>query len=403
MRPVSLGEAKRPSRRRRLLAVALVLATVVLVVGLAITASDSPPSSSVPVASITDEQCGGGLTLPHPGPQSVKVVNSSPRATEVLLESSSGGVVAGVAVIGPGTTVNMDANLAGGTYSLNCFSGAGQLSSTLEVAGTRGPAFAPGVEPVTADMLIAPNDSYLSYAATQLGTVAADVTTLEHDLETGNIGAAQSDWLLAMMDWERVGASYDSFGSDGEAVDNLPGGLPGGVNDPRFSGLHRLEYGLWHEQSTATLLPVAQAVATSIAVLSTHLHSPDVAGDATNLPIRAHEILEDALRDHLSGIDDFGAGAQYAETTADLQVTRTVLNDLASLISPRDPRLLPTANAQMERLQNALAATEVNGRWESPDQVSQADHEKVDSAIGALLQTLSAVPDILQVAGTGGD
>ena len=31
--------------------------------------------------------------------------------------------------------------------------------------------------------------------------------------------------------------------------------------------------------------------------------------------------MEDALRDHLSGIDDQGAGAAYAMTFADLQVT----------------------------------------------------------------------------------
>ena len=39
--------------------------------------------------------------------------------------------------------------------------------------------------------------------------------------------------------------------------------------------------------------------------------------------------MEDALRDHLSGIDDQGAGAAYPMTYADTQVDRAVLGYLA--------------------------------------------------------------------------
>ena len=72
---------------------------------------------------------------------------------------------------------------------------------------------------------------------------------------------AKTDWLAAQLDWERVGASYDSFGDLGLAVDGLPDGFAKGVNDPGFTGLHRLEYGLWHGQPAAELLPVADALA----------------------------------------------------------------------------------------------------------------------------------------------
>ncbi|HTU37141.1 MAG TPA: EfeM/EfeO family lipoprotein [Acidimicrobiales bacterium] len=399
MAPTPPRELLRRARRPWIVGSVAIAATVALVAGLLLALPGGAASSDVATVSVTNAQCGGGMSLAHGGPRTFSVVNTSRRANEVLLENSSGGVVAGIAVLGPGTTVNMTADLGGGTYSFNCFSDAGQYSSTLRVSGSTNGA--PGVQLVTEDMLIGPNDSYLTYAAGQLAAVATDVTAIEQALGSGNLAAARSEWLTAMTDWERVGASYDSFGADGEAVDGLPGGLAGGVNDPQFTGLHRLEYGLWHGQSASTLLPVAQALANNIGVLQVNLASDDVAGDPTNLPTRAHEILEDALRDHLSGIDDFGAGAEYAETAADLQVTRTVLSDLAPLIASRAPHLLPTADAQMNALQRALSATQVDGQWENSDQISQADHERVDAAIGALLQTLSAVPDLLQVAGTG--
>ena len=168
--------------------------------------------------------------------------------------------------------------------------------------------------------LAGPNKAYQAYAARQLAALAGAVTRIRADLRRGDLAAARRAWLAAQLDWERVGASYDSFGDAGVAVDGLPDGLPGGVSDKNFTGLHRLEYGLWHGQAAAALLPVVNRLARDVAAVRTNLTSADIAGDPTNLPLRAHEILEDALRDHLSGIDDQGGGAAYAETYADLQV-----------------------------------------------------------------------------------
>ena len=220
------------------------------------------------------------------------------------------------------------------------------------------------------------------------------------DLTAGNLAAARRDWLPAQLDWERVGASYDSFGDLGLAVDGLPDGLPAGVNDKDFTGLHRLEYGLWHGQSAATLAPVAAMLASDVATVRKNLGGDDLAGDPTNLPVRAHEILEDALRDHLSGLDDQGGGSAFAQTYADLQVTREVLGELSPLITARQPDLLPAAGTQLNALQQALLATYVNGPWQSLGTVPGPEREQVDAAIGALLETLSAVPDLLEVPPT---
>ncbi|MEH3078255.1 MAG: EfeM/EfeO family lipoprotein [Quadrisphaera sp.] len=83
----------------------------------------------------------------------------------------------------------------------------------------------------------------------------------------------------AQLTWERVGASYDSFGDLGEAVDGLPQGHEQGVDDPDFTGLHRLEHGLFHGQSAAQLLPVADQLATDVAAVQAHLGDDDLAGD----------------------------------------------------------------------------------------------------------------------------
>jgi high-affinity iron transporter len=113
-----------------------------------------------------------------------------------------------------------------------------------------------------------------------------------------------------------------------------------------------------------------------------------------------HEIIEDALRDHLSGIDDAGGGAAYAQTYADTQVDKVVLGYEATLINERDPGLVATAESELHQLDAALSATQTKGEWQSLAAVPPAQRQHVNAAMGALLETLAVVPDLLEVPPT---
>ncbi len=65
---------------------------------------------------------------------------------------------------------------------------------------------------------------------------------------------------MAHLDYERLGAAYDTFGSFNDEIDGRPNGLPLGVNDPGWTGFLRLEYALWHNQSAATVATVANVL-----------------------------------------------------------------------------------------------------------------------------------------------
>jgi high-affinity iron transporter len=146
---------------------------------------------------------------------------------------------------------------------------------------------------------------------------------------------------------------------------------------------------------------VANALAKNVAAVQKNLATDDLAGDPTQLPLRVHEIIEDALRDHLSGVDDYGAGAAYPMTYGDTQVDRVVLGYEAALINARDPGLVATAQSELSTLDRALLATRTSGgQWQSLTAVTLGQRQHVDAAIGALLETLATVPDLLEVPPT---
>ena len=368
----------------------------------AIVALPAASASATTAVTVTGTGCAKDWSAATTGPQTFTVTNQSSKAGEVNLDNAAGAVVAEIETLGPATTAGMAATLGSGSYTFRCYlSGQAVITSaTVQVTGKAAQGTPAPIKPVTVQELTGPNQKYQAYAAGELRTLASAVARIKTDLQHGNLGAAKTDWLAAQLDWEKVGASYDSFGAAGTAVDGLPDGLVNGVNDKDFTGLHRLEYGLWHGQSTASLVPVVNVLARDVATVQNNLASADLAGDPTNLPIRAHEILEDALRDHLSGIDNQGSGDAYPETYADLQVTRIVLSELAPLITARAPKLLPTAQTRLNALQTALLATRVHGQWTSLGSASLAMRQQVDGALGALLETLSSVPDLLEVPPT---
>jgi high-affinity iron transporter len=400
---------------RRPWAVAAVLVVIpALAAGATIAALPAASAASTTTVTITRTACAPDWTSATAGTQTFTVDNQSGMPGEINLDDSSGDIVAEIETIGPGTSAPLTATLSSGTYVWKCFMGSQPTTASQPVQVTAtgnttppsrtanspvssGPA---AVKPVTVAELAGPNKKYRAYAAGQLADLAQAVTRIDADLRRSDIAATKTDWLTAQLDWERVGASYDSFGALGLAVDGLPNGIPGGVNSKNFSGLHRLEYGLWHGQSAATLLPVAETLASNVAIVRRNLTSGNLAGDPTNLPIRAHEILEDALRDHLSGIDNQGGNEAFAMTYADTQVASVVLGDLTPLLNARQPGLPAIAGNELSILQQALLRTRVSGQWESLDTASLTARENVDAAIDAALETLSAVPDLLEVPPT---
>jgi high-affinity iron transporter len=397
------GRWERLAGTRPVATAGVLVAVPALVAGTVIAAVPAASDAASATLTVTRTGCAPEWTAAQSGTRTFTIDNQSGLAGEINLDDASGAVVGEIETIGPGTSAPLTATLGSGTYVFKCFMGSQPATASQPVqvtAGTRDSAGPVAVKPGTVAELTGPNNEYQAYAARQLADLATDVSRTQADLRRGDMAAARQDWLAAQLDWERVGASYDSFGDLGLAVDGLPDGLPDGVDDKNFTGLHRLEYGLWHGQGAATLLPVARALAENVATVQKNLGSDDLAGDPANLPVRAHEILEDALRDHLSGIDDQGGGAAFAMTYADVQVTRAVLGYLTPLIDARQPGLVATAESRLNTLEQALLATRVDDRWESFTGASLQAREDVDAAIGAVLETLASVPDLLEVPPT---
>jgi iron uptake system EfeUOB component EfeO/EfeM len=108
---------------------------------------------------------------------------------------------------------------------------------------------------------------YRVYVAGKLDELGTNVGRLRAATEDQDRPTAKRRWLDAQLTWQQIGAAYGSFGPAGTAISGLANGLPGGVADPGFTGLHRIEWGLYNGEQWSKLHNLATRLVTDVASL----------------------------------------------------------------------------------------------------------------------------------------
>ncbi len=276
-----------------------------------------------------------------------------------------------------------------------------QGSDTDDGGGVAGaPPVAP-LTPVSPAVFARPVAAFRAYAERRAATLAGEVPRLRDALAGGDRAAAEQQWGVAFSDYLHLGAVYGLLpGTLDEQIDGMPHALPGnGAPAPSFSGLHRIEMGLWTGASPASLVPWAVGLQTDVGTLQRVL--PSVQIDPLDYATRAHEILEDAQRDFLSGTDVQWSRAGVLATAAGLDATREVISTLTPLLEQRDGTLLDVNN-WIFRLQAVLQQLRHDHRGSLPTlgQLTLTEREALNGTLAGLLGFLSQVPGSLETTPT---
>ena len=244
-------------------------------------------------------------------------------------------------MVAPRTTADLDVVLPPGRYFFRCLDRAGDSSSSrIETVAGRPVAGVHPYAPLGLEQLPLALLRYRIAVQPVLRQLRADTQRLTAAVRAGRLAAARELWVTAHLDYARLGVAYGTFGKLDAMIDGRPSGLAEGVHDPQFHGFRRLEYGLWHGQSRAQLAPVASALDRAVRTLAARASSPNSSWVASDLPLRAHEILENTLQFELTGRTDEGSGTNLATAWANAQGTMLALDALRPLLRHgRDPGL----------------------------------------------------------------
>ena len=330
--------------------------------------------------------------------QTLQILNVSAAVVEVqLINAVSGAIYAQVEGIGPGTTRSMPVDIGSGRYSFTCSGDKYGVRSgpLIQVLGKVSGGAA--ILPLTQVQLNSITQQAHAYVADGLSKLDSQVTALTTDIGNGNLTAARTAWLTAHLTWERLGSAYGMFDSYDDEINGLPLGLPGGVNDPDFTGFYRLEYGLWHDQPATELAGPIKRLQLDVRALRTawpgiELPPTYAVGD---LALRTHETLEDAMQNQLSGLDDFGSGTTLAIVAAGIDATRAQLAILRPYLVSRYSQTT-ALYASLDRLRRLIDAEKTSHGWTPAPKLSASQREQLDAAAGQAVELLAPLPVIFE-------
>jgi high-affinity iron transporter len=320
---------------------------------------------------------------------------------------AAAGVFALISALGTGTPAKPPAAPVRNLYAVLAVESPHVASSytfysVIDGSGALAPS-APTVKPPLAPGdFDAPVAAYRSYAKTQLGRLEVVLGRLEAALGAGSRAAAKRDWSEAYGLYLRLGAVYlvGPLATLNQEIDGTPGGLPGGVENPRFTGLHRLEYGLWSGAAPQSLLGFTRRLRGAVERMRGLLGGVSIS--PLEYATRAHEILEDVVRDQLSGADVPWSGEGVVATAAGLQATEEVIATLHNLLHGEDGEnerpVGPVVETELAALGSVLRglARAHGGRLPSNGQLTQSESISLNGTLGGALEALAAVPGVLE-------
>lgn len=375
---------------------AVCLVTVAVLAVVAVMARMNPGAAPAPEISVSRSSCGLGWADPKPGEQSFRLHNTGSVAAEVdLINPRTGTIYGEVEGLGPGTMRPLRVTLGTGDYAFRCLldETAAMVGPVAKVIGGDGHS-GPAVVPVTEADLVGPLRAYQDRVTAGLGTLVEGTGALKAAVQDHDRIGARSAWLSAHLSYERLGAAYRAFGDSDAALNGIADGLAGGTADPEFTGFHRVEFGLWHDEDMAALGPIVDRLDADASRLRRSF--PDMQIDPSELGVRGHEIMENALQFELTGRTDYGSGTNLATAQANLDGTRMVLDVLRPLlISPSI--VLSDVDSWLDRSQAALDGGHLSdGSWVPLARLDQRARQKINGVVGELTERLAPIAAVTE-------
>jgi hypothetical protein len=250
------------------------------------------------------------------------------------------------------------------------------------------------LDPVPARRFAKPVREYKAYAHGWIERTIKDAKALGAALTAGaSRPEAQRAWEKAWADYMHLGADYGLFGELEEELDGTAGGPETSPSDPGFVGFRRLEWGLWTGRPLRSLSGYDHRLVADLIRLRAAV--PGVEIDALDYATRGHEIIEDAQRDLMSGMDVPWSHQGVLGTAAALASVEEVFQTLKPLLSGRENTEGEVEN-WLVRLRQVFAGIRHDGRYPSLDQMGAREHERLNGYVAGTLSALQMMPSTLE-------
>ena len=356
--------------------------------------SDTTTGPQKVSVTLTDSGCDPATLTTDAGAVTFVITNSSSSRSEFEVRTAKPSIVGESEGIPAGTTANLDLDLKDGKYNLSCGTGDVYEDALVVGSGVGEEATATTVEGA-ADMAGVVT-LYTTYVNEQLDDLVTKTQALADATATGNTDTSKETYGASRLPYERLEPIAELFPDLDGAMDAREDDFPQGVNDPTFTGWHRIEYLLYKQGDVAAAAPFAKELAANAVELKKQINAITI--DPGTMVNGAAGLIEEAAATKITGEEDRYSQLSLIDLAANVEGAKKIVELLTPLLETANPTLLASINDDFTSFDTKLGAYKTGDEEYLPyDQLAPADRDKLKASLAALSEDLSQIPGTLGI------
>lgn len=239
-------------------------------------------------------------------------------------------------------------------------------------------------------------DTYKEFAIDQMDQFVIETEKFVEAVKAGNIEEAKAIYPLARMYFERSEPIAESFGDLDPRIDARLADLEEeGKGKEDWTGYHKIEYGIWVENTTEGYAETADQLLADAKELRARVETVEVTPDL--MMTGAVDLLNEVSTSKITGEEEIYSHTDLYDFKANIEGAEEIFHILESKIKAKDETLATNLQAKFDAVNELLVKYETgdNG-FVSYEELTSEDTKLLSDAVNQLGEPLSQMGIIME-------
>lgn len=237
--------------------------------------------------------------------------------------------------------------------------------------------------------LVQPIADYKVYVQENLDVLVKDTKAFTDAVKAGDLEKAKELYPSSRVSYEKIEPIAELFADLDASIDSRADDHENGEKSEDFIGFHRIEYGLFAQNSTEGLAPVADKLYADVLELQKRVK--DLTVPPEKVVGGAAALLEEVAATKISGEEDRYSHTDLWDFKANVDGAQKIVELFKPLLEKENPDLVKKVKANFKTVDDILAKYKKGDGYESYDKLSDDDRKALAGPVTTLAEDLSTL------------
>ncbi|HWI50194.1 MAG TPA: iron uptake system protein EfeO [Rummeliibacillus sp.] len=239
-------------------------------------------------------------------------------------------------------------------------------------------------------------DAYKEFAIDQMDRFTIETEKFVKAVKAGDVEKAKEIYPTARMYFERSEPIAESFGDLDPRIDARLADLKAeGQGEEDWTGYHKIEYGLWKENTTKGYEKIADQLLADSKELRARVETVEVTPDL--MMTGAVDLLNEVSTSKITGEEEIYSHTDLYDFKANVEGAEKIFTILEDQITDKDPKLAKDLTDKFKAVNDLLAKYETkDGGYVSYTKLTKDDTKALSEAVNHLGEPLSQMGIIME-------